>query len=396
MRVKADKITQLLDLVGELGLVATNVTHHPDLAGLEMENFNVAAHRLQSLVQELQNLAADLRLVPVGLLFKRMQRLVRDLSRQTGKPVKLTLSGEETQLDKAVVDRLGDPLMHLIRNAIDHGLESPEQRAAAGKPQSGTIQLLAQQQGREILITISDDGRGLNRQAILERARKQELLGPTEEPDDQTVWGFIFHPGFSTARQVSNLSGRGVGMDVVQNSVQALRGRVRVNSQPNEGTQITLHLPLTLAFLDTIVVRVQQQLFAIPVDVVLEILKPDDQQVSRVAANQSQVVRVHHQLVPVCQLSAFYLNGSGQKFLPAEILVIVQTSGGQLALAVDEVLGQQQVTMKPLHGHLEQIRAGIGCAMLPSGQIAIALDCESLSQELAQHSTEPTLPTDHP
>ena len=214
LRIKAARVTQLLDLVGELGLAAAEVTQHPQLRGLELKDFEIAVHRLELLIRELQDLASSLRLVPVGTVFKRMQRLVRDLSHQTGKPLDLVLEGVDTQIDKNLVDQLHDPLMHLIRNAVDHGMESPEERSAAGKPKKGRIILTAAQQGREIHITVADDGQGLNRQAILERAREVGLVGADEEPDDSTVWSYIFHSGMSTAQEVSSLSGRGVGLDV--------------------------------------------------------------------------------------------------------------------------------------------------------------------------------------
>ncbi len=379
LRVKADKVSKLLDLVAELGLLAGNVTHHPDLQGLELEGFDNAAHNLELLIHELQDLASGLRLVPVNGVFKRMQRLVRDLSKETGKPVALKTEGGDTEIDKVLVDELHDPLMHLVRNAVDHGLEPVEERLAADKPEEGRLTLSAGQQGREIRLTIADDGRGLNREKILERAREQGLLGDNEEPDDSVVWTYIFHSGLSTKAEVSNLSGRGVGMDVVQTAIQALRGRISVESQAGSGTRITLHIPLTLAFLDGMVVRAQNRLYVVPVEVVSEVFQPQAEQLTRASSDNIEMVRVRDELLPVCRLRQFYEEtGAPARPLTEQIMVAVRTSKGVLGLPVDEVIGQQQVTMKSLQGQLKDIRAGSGCALLASGEVAIALDCERL------------------
>ncbi len=382
IRVKAEQVTSLLNLAAELGLVTAEVVHHPDLAGLELENFRLAAHRLELLVREVQNLASELRLVSLGTVFRRIQRLVRDLSRQTGKPVTLEISGEETQIDKAIVDQLNDPLVHLVRNAVDHGLEPPDERRAAGKPETGLITLSARQEGGEILISLSDDGRGLNRQAILQRARELGFASPTEEPDDETVWRYIFRPGFSTARQATDLSGRGVGMDVVQAVIQSLRGRISIQSRAGQGTTFTLHLPLTLAFVDSMIVRRQKWLYAIPIEAVQTVLKPELAQVAVVVEAGSELVRLQDALVPVCRLENFYAAEADPTPLTEQILVVVSTSGGALGLPVDEIIGQEQVTLQPLRGHLENIRGGVGCAVLSSGKVAVALDCELLNREL--------------
>ncbi|NJN96380.1 MAG: chemotaxis protein CheA [Anaerolineales bacterium] len=387
LRIKAAKVSHLLDLVGELSLVAATVTHHPKLEALELDGFDIAVHNLELLIREIQDLTSGLRLVPVGSVFIRTQRQVRDLSQQTGKPVNLTMEGEDIEIDKVLLDQLSDPLMHLVRNAIDHGLESPAERLAAGKPEQGNLILAATQQGREIQLSVTDDGRGLNREKILAKARERGLIGQTEEPDEATVWRYIFHSGLSTAAEISNLSGRGVGMDVVQTTIQSLRGRITIDSQPNQGTRITLHIPLTLAFLDSMIMRSQNRLFAVSVDEVAEVAKPEAEQITRVS--DDEMVRMHDHLIPVCRLQRFYGETGMQRPLPEQVLVIVHTSQGLLGLPVDEVVGQQQITMKSLQGPLKDIRGGAGCALLASGDIAIALDCEQLSQELQKPDKGP-------
>jgi len=392
LRVKASKVSLLLDLVGELSLAAQVVTHHPALERLELEGLDVASHRLELLIREAQRLASSLRLVPVGELFQQMQRAVRDLSRETGKPIDLVLEGEETEIDKVVVDELKDPLMHLVRNAADHGLEPAAERVAAGKPEQGRITLTAAQKGQEIHIAVADDGRGLDREAILKRARQTGLVGADEEPDDATVWSFILKAGFSTSEQVSNLSGRGVGMDVVQNAIHSLRGRMAVDTRRGEGTRIDLFIPLTLAFLESMVVRSCRRLYAIPIDVVLQVFRPEAAQVIHASADDSETVSRQGALVPVSRLQRLYAEnaaGSGDarddddRPLSEQVIVVVQTSGGPFGVPVDEIVGQQQVVMKPLEGRLRDIRGGAGIALLSSGEVAIALDVERLRQELA-------------
>jgi two-component system chemotaxis sensor kinase CheA len=310
-----------------------------------------------------------------------MQRLLRDLSHQTGKSLALVLEGVDTQIDKNLVDQLYDPLMHLIRNAVDHGIESAEERATVGKPEKSRIVLAAAQQGREVHITVADDGRGLDREAILKRAREIGIVGADEEPDDNTVWSYIFHSGLSTAQEVSSLSGRGVGMDVVNAVIRSLRGRIVVESFPGMGTVVNLCIPLTLAFLDSMVVCLQDRLYAIPIDVISEVIKPGAEQVTHTSANDTELVRVRDELTPVCRLERFYEDACEERPLVEQILVVVQTSNGMLGVPVDEIIGQQQVTMKPLQGQIQDVRAGASYALLGSGEVALALDCERLGQE---------------
>ena len=381
LRVKASKVSLLLDLVGELGLATLAVTHHPSLQGLDLVGFETAAHQLQVLINQVQRVTADLRLVPVSGLFRPMQRMARDLARETGKSFDFILEGEENEIDKVLIDELKDPMMHLVRNAVDHGLEPAAERVAAGKSEKGRITLSAAQKGKEIHISVIDDGRGLNRQAILTKARQVGWVGATEEPDDQTVWGFIFNAGFSTATQVSNLSGRGVGMDVVQNAVRSLRGRITLDTQPGHGTSVTLVIPLTLAFLESMVVRSHERLFAIPIDGVREVFKPAADQVIHSSADQSEIVRRQDGLVLINRLDHIFGNAQAVlNPLSEQVIVVVETTRGKVGLPVDEIIGEQQVVIKPLQGHLRGIRGGAGCALLSSGQVAIALDVENLGQ----------------
>jgi len=382
LRVSADKVGRLMDLVGELSLSVSETIRSSDLEGLELTEFEKSAHRLMMVVREVQDAAAELRLVPIGDVFRRMRRMVRELERTTEKEIDLVLEGEDTQIDKLVADRLYEPLVHVVRNSADHGLEAPADREALGKPRKGRITLAASPVGGDIQITITDDGRGLDRERILARARARSLFGPDEEPDDGVLWKVIFQAGFSTAETVTNLSGRGVGLDVLNTAMKELRGRISIDSKGGQGTKVLLAIPLTLAFLDSLVMRVGARLYATPIDVVAEIFQPGSEQITRISAEAGvEMVRVRDALIPICRLQQYYREPTSE-LAPLEKLIIVvfNTSAGRIGIPVDEMFDQQQVVMKPLLGQLEKIRASFGCALLASGDVALVLDCERLAE----------------
>lgn len=381
MRVSSDKISRLMDLVGELSLSVAETVHSPDLAGLELTSFDAAVHRLTMIVREVQDAATELRLVPVEEVFKRLRRMVRELERQTGKKIEMVLEGEETAIDKLVADQLYDPLLHVVRNSADHGLEPPAERLAVGKPETGRITLSAAQVGSEVRITVADDGRGLSRDKILKRARERGLFGPDEEPEPSVLWKVIFQPGFSTAEAVTNLSGRGVGMDVLNTTMTALRGRIGVDSAAGAGSEVSLHIPVSLAFLDCIILRLGQRLYALPIDVVSEIVQPAPADVMGVgAAGGSEMLRLRGRWIPVCRLEKFYDEPTaGLPPLSSQVLAVVGTASGAIAVPVDEVLDRQQVVMKPLTGRLARVRASWGCALLGTGEVALVLDGNRLA-----------------
>jgi len=382
LRVSADKVGRLMDLVGELSLSVSETIRSSDLEGLELTEFEKSAHRLMMVVREVQDAAAELRLVPIGDVFRRMRRMVRELERTTEKEIDLVLEGEDTQIDKVVADRLYEPLVHVVRNSADHGLETPADREALGKPRKGRITLTALPVGGDIQIAIADDGRGLDRERILARARERGLFGPREEPDDAALWKVIFQAGFSTAETVTNLSGRGVGLDVLNTAMKELRGRISIDSKAGQGAKVVLAIPLTLAFLDSLVMRVGARLYATPIDVVAEIFQPGSEQITRISAEAGvEMVRVRDALIPICRLQQYY-HEPASELTPLEklIIVIFNTSAGRIGIPVDEMFDQQQVVMKPLLGQLEKIRASFGCALLATGDVAIVLDCERLAE----------------
>lgn len=371
-----------MDLVGELSLSVSETIHSSDIASLDLTDFEKSAHRLKLVLREVQEAAAELRLVPISDVFQRMGRLVRELERQTGKEVDLEMHGEETEIDKIVVDQLFEPLVHVVRNAVDHGLELPDERQEKGKRRRGKVVLSAAQVGGNIQITIADDGRGLNRSKILDRARQRGLIGPEEQPEDRELWQLLFKAGFSTAETVTNLSGRGVGMDVLDNTIKRLRGRIMVDSVWGAGARVVLSIPLSLAFIDSLVMRVGARLFATPIGVVAEIFRPTCEQLTAITAEGgAEMVRVRDALVPICRLDRFYGEGDqGVDSLDQKIILVFHTSQGKIGLPVDELFDQQQVVMKPLQGHLERIRASFGCALLGTGEVAMMLDCEKLTE----------------
>ncbi|QFY43292.1 chemotaxis protein CheA [Candidatus Methylospira mobilis] len=383
LRVEAEKVDRLMDLVSELSLSVSEAVHSPDLEGLELSEFEKSAHRLNMVVREVQDAASGLRMVQIEGVFKRMRRMVRELERQTEKKIELVLVGETVEIDKIVADRLYDPLVHVVRNSADHGLESPQERIVAGKPETGRITLTAEQLGGDIQITISDDGRGLNRAKILARARSRGLFGADEEPSDNDLWKVIFQPGFSTAETVTNISGRGVGMDVLNTTMKELRGRIAVHSEAGKGSRVVLSIPLSLAFLDSLIMRVGARLYAVPVEQIGEVFRPLASQTQTVSAeDHRELVRVRERLIPVCRLQQFYqeVSNSPLPALDSQIMVVLTTAAGPVGLTIDEIYDQQQVVMKPLPGPLAHVRASVGCALLGTGEVAIVLDCEQLAQ----------------
>ncbi len=379
LRIDARKVSMIMDMAGEIGLACGAVTHHPDLIGQELEGYHSAAHKLEMLIRELQSEVSGMRLVQVAGVFGRMQRVVRDTARRTGKKVELVLLGEDTEIDKLMVDALHDPLVHMIRNAIDHGLETPAERVVAGKRETGRIVLEASHQGGEVLVQVSDDGRGMNRARILERARERGLLPEGRELSEQEVLDLVFLPGFSTKEAIDELSGRGVGMDVIKTTIEGLRGRVELRTTPGRGSEVMMRVPLTLAFVEAMIVREGQRLFAVPIEKVYEVFQVKAAQIVRNSAESETLVRVREKLVPVLWLPRFYGEAStGDDALDGRLVVVVQTSRGELALPVDALLGNQQVMLKPLTGALTKVRAAAGCGMLRSGEVALALDCERL------------------
>jgi len=378
IRVDLDKLDSMIDLVGELVIAQLMVVHSPDLKGYEFENFSKAAHHLERITSELQDVAMAIRMVPLSATFRKMIRLVHDLSHKSGKKVRLDLKGEETEVDKTVIEQIADPLVHIIRNAIDHGIEPLETRRAAGKDEAGTITLDAKHDGGEVLITVHDDGAGLNRDRILKKGLEKGLVN--SDPSslrDQDIYRLIFAPGFSTAAVVTDVSGRGVGMDVVKKNIEKLKGSVDIHSTPGKGAIFVLRIPLTLAIIDGMLVRTGQSLYIIPLLAIRESLRPEPQQIT-VLPDGTEVVKVREELLPVVRLHALYDVAPDHTELHKGLLAIIEHQGEAVCLFLDEVVGQQQTVIKALPGYMSTIQGISGCSILGDGQVCLIIDVGSL------------------
>ncbi len=377
IKVETAKLDYLVDMVGEMVISQSLVRHDPDLANGIKPRLARNLSQLARITDDIQRTAMSMRMIPVGQLFQKTSRLVRDLSRKAGKQVELELAGEETELDRNIVEELADPLMHMVRNSVDHGIEKPEERIAAGKPAQAHVTLKAGHQAGHIVIQISDDGRGLQRDKILRKAREKKLIEPGVELADSEIFALIFHPGFSTAEKITDVSGRGVGMDVVRKQVQKLRGRIDVISKPGEGTTFLLKLPLTLAIIDGLVVGVGDQRYIVPIFAVREMLQPAESAISTIHGRQEMAL-VRGSLLPVIRLhQRFHLQPRYQH--PWECLLIVAESGTKLfCLMVDELIGKQEVVIKSLGEGMRNIAGVAGGAILGDGRVGLILDPEGL------------------
>lgn len=388
IRVDLEKLDSLMDLVGELILAETMVTHNPDLEGYHFEDFQKASLQLNRITRAIQDIAMSVRMVPISGTFRKMLRLVRDLSQKQQKQVELILVGEETEIDKTVVEAIADPLVHIVRNSIDHGIETEEVRIAAGKPACGRIRLEAKQEGGEIWITIADDGKGLDRDAILAKAEAKGLVDSSRgEPTDSDIYQFIFAAGFSTAAKVTDVSGRGVGMDVVRRNIDKLGGRVDVDSTQGQGSEITIRLPLTLAIVEGMLVRVGTSVYTIPLLAIRESISADPNDVTRLADRQ-EMVNVRGRLLPILRIEELHEIPDAERDLEKGILVVVEEHGSSFAIFVDELIGQRQTVIKALPTYLGKLRGVSGCSILSDGNISLILDVKALQSEWATAGAE--------
>ena len=383
--VNVQKLDRLMDLVGELVIAEAMVTQNPDLKNLELENFHKASRQLKKISSELQDSVMSIRMVPLNATFQKMNRIVRDMSKKLDKKVDLVLIGEETEVDKNVIEHISDPLMHLIRNAIDHGIETPEERAAVGKPVKGRVTLEAQNAGNEVIINIIDDGKGLNRQKILERARSNGLLTkPESELTDKEVYAFIFAPGFSTKEKVTEFSGRGVGMDVVVQNIKSVGGNILLDSVQGKGSTIKLKIPLTLAIIEGMTVEVGKSSYTIPIMSIRESFKPDEKNLL-VDPDGSEMIMVRGQCYPIVRLHQLYEIKSKVTDLTKGIIIMIESEHVTMGVFADRLVGVQQIVVKPVPNYIKNISnmTGItGCTLLGDGSISLILDAVGLSSRI--------------
>lgn len=384
IRVQADKLDLLINLVGELVIAGASASL------MAQRSKDAALHEASStvtrLVEEIRDSALQLRMVQIGETFSRFQRVVRDVSKELGKDIGLEISGAETELDKSVVEKIGDPLMHLVRNAMDHGIESAEVRAARGKPVKGTVRLNAFHESGSVMIEIGDDGGGLNKDRILEKAIERGLVTPGQSLSDQEIFSLIFEAGFSTADQVTNLSGRGVGMDVVRRNIEALRGSVEINSETGVGTTIRIRLPLTLAIIDGFLMEVGDASYVVPLDMVTECIELSE--LEQRATRDRNYINLRGEVLPFLRMKEFLgLSGKEGK---RENIVVVTYAGQKAGLVVDELMGEFQTVIKPLGRIFENLRGISGSTILGSGEVALILDVPTLIAQAVSRETQVT------
>ncbi|MEX0830047.1 MAG: chemotaxis protein CheA [Nitrospirales bacterium] len=380
IRVDTEKIDKLINLVGELVITQSMIT---DLGEkFTMSQLPVLQERIVQLernTRELQERVMSIRMMPIGSAFHRFPRLVRDLAGKSGKQIQLVMSGEETELDKTLIEAIGDPLTHLVRNSADHGLEGPEERIAAGKPERGTVRLHAFHDGGNICIAVEDDGRGLNREKIVKKAIERGMIADGATISDQDVYQLIFRAGFSTADTITDVSGRGVGMDVVKRNIESLGGSVDIESTAGKGSKLTLKLPLTLAIIDGMTVRVGEDNYIIPLITVTESIRPKPQDLQRIVG-KGEVVNLRGEWVPLVRLYEVF-NITPEYTDPVQaLLVIVETENRRVAVLVDELTGQQQVVIKTLEQNYRKVEAISGATILGDGQVALILDVPGLAK----------------
>jgi two-component system chemotaxis sensor kinase CheA len=381
IQVNVNKLDELMDLVGELVIAEAMVTQNPDIAALQLDQFQKAARQLQKITREIQDKVMEIRMVPLATTFQRMHRIVRDMSKNLGKSVRLQLIGEETEIDKTVIEHITDPLMHLVRNAVDHGLESAAERAEAGKPETGTVTLEALNNGSEVLIMVRDDGRGLNKQRILEIARDRQLLyKPEPEMTDKEIFQLIFLPGFSTKEEITEYSGRGVGMDVVMQNVASVGGSIIVDSRLGAGTIFTIKIPLTLAIIDGMNVRVGEAQYTLPTASVKESFRPQAKDVIT-DPDGHEMIMVRGECCPIVRIHELFRVQPDHAQIHEGILILAEHDGRGFCIFVDDLVGQQQVVVKALPPYLRRFNRveGIsGCTLLGDGSISLILDMQGL------------------
>ena len=393
IRVDLERIDRLVNMVGEL--VITQAMLSEQINQLSIDEQADLLHGVETLalqMRELQESVMSIRAQPVKSVFSRMTRLVRELSCSLGKEAKLVITGETTEVDKTVIEELSDPLTHMIRNSMDHGLETPEEREQAGKPREGTIQLTAEHRNGKIVISVGDDGRGINRARVFKKAIEKGLISSDAQPSDDEIDNMILLPGFSTAEQVSNVSGRGVGMDVVVRKIQNMGGRIGITSVPGRSSQFSLTLPLTLAVLDGMIIRIGGEFYIIPITSIVETQRPGGEAIHKLASG-GEVLAVRDGFIKLIHLARLFGCQRQAKRPDEQLVVVVETStSGPIGLEVDELIGQQQVVIKSLESNYRRVQGVAGATILGNGMVALILDVDGV-HAMSQYGQSPAVET---
>ncbi|MBE7009326.1 MAG: chemotaxis protein CheA, partial [Ruminococcaceae bacterium] len=380
--VSLSKLDTLMAVVSEIVITEAQVTASPDLKGLKLDNFTKAARQLRSLTDQLQDVAMSLRMVPVSGTFQKMKRIVRDMSKKLDREANLILEGEDTEVDKTIVDSISDPIMHIVRNSMDHGIEeSKDERVAAGKDPVGTIILAARQTGSEVIIEVIDDGRGVNDEAVLNKAIRQGLAQPGVDYSHKDILNFLLMPGFSTNVEVTEYSGRGVGMDVVKSNVENCGGTVSISSELGKGMTTTLKIPLTMAIMDGMEVSVGESIFTVPISNIRQIFKASDMHIIQ-DETHGEMIKIVDNFYSIVRAKDFYSIAGGVDNFSDGVLLWVEAGDNSFCLFVDQLIGEQQVVVKPLPDYVNNFgikSSGIsGCTILGDGSISIILDVANI------------------
>lgn len=373
VRVSTEKLDGLINMVGELVITQAMIAQSEELKGEQNRKLSQSVAQLTRITRELQDMSMSLRMVPLKATFQKMERVVRDVAHKSQKTVRFAVEGEDTEIDRNMVETLNDPLVHMLRNSVDHGIEAPEVRRAAGKPETGTVTLRAYHAAGNVVLEIRDDGNGLDRARILAKAVERGLATPDRELTDNEIYKMIFLPGFSTAKTVTDVSGRGVGLDVVKKNLDTLRGRIDIASAPGRETVFTLRIPLTLAIIDGMLIRVGGQQYLLPTLNVQKAFRPDRSVLFSVQG-RGEMARVRERLIPIFRLHDLFKVNDAQQDPTQALLLEVEHEGECCAFLADALLGQQQVVIKSLPAGLGETRGFSGSAILGDGRIGMILD----------------------
>ncbi len=372
--VNIGKLDQLLNLMGELVIAEAMTTQNPDLEGLELESFNKSARQLRKIINDVQDTVMSMRMVSLSTTFFKMNRIVRDMCKNLGKDVHLEVVGEETEVDKNIIEHLSDPLMHIIRNSVDHGIEMPDERKAAGKPEKGTVLLEARNAGGEVVIIVKDDGQGLDTQKIFNKAKENGLLKkPESEYTEREIHQFIFHPGLSTNDKVTSYSGRGVGMDVVMNNIEIVGGTISVESELGEGTTNILKIPLTLAIIEGMLIKMGGAKYTIPISSIQETFKAKQEQIFT-DPDGNEMLTLRGDVFNIVRLYDFFNAESEVQNIEDGVFIMLENEGQHVCLFVDELIGEQQVVVKTMPSYIKKVRGISGCTLLGNGDISLIID----------------------
>jgi two-component system, chemotaxis family, sensor kinase CheA len=379
IRVSNEKLDELMDMMGELVIAESNVSQHPDVKNFKDGTFPQSLNRLRKIVMDIQEIVLSTRMIPISGIFQRMSRLIRDLQKKSMKKVSLWIEGEETQIDKSIMDKISDPIIHILRNSVDHGIETLEERRASGKPEVGNIHLSARQSVNEIWILIKDDGRGLDRSRIIKAAIEKGILtGNANALSDKEVFSLIFHPGLSTAKEITDISGRGVGMDIVKQNMDKIGGKIDIHSTAGVGTTFVLRLPLTLGIMEGTVVRVGSSFFTIQTIELKEFVGLRGKTPIRLE-DENEVYEIRGKFIPSYTINQIINQRNPLEYDSQDpLMIVLESEGNLLGIKVDEILGNNNVVIKPLEGRMEEANHVSGFTILGNGNVSLILDIKSI------------------